>query len=137
VAGPAPRPSTSPARAEDLVEPVDVEVGALRGDAQWRLDLEHVGVVAGGVLDDAELEQPFADGRRLGCCRLLRLRIPDELDPLVEATAVDTADDRVPRGERTQTLSPNPRLEGPDVVSVGLTGSVGGFVWSGQVGPAG
>ena len=56
------RPDTSPAHAEDLVELVDEEVGAVLGDAQRGLDLEHIRVVAGGVVDDAELAQPFADG---------------------------------------------------------------------------
>src|SRR6185436_2686240 len=94
----------SPAHAEDLVEPFDEEVGAVPGDAQWWLDLEHVRVVAGGVVDDAELAQPFADRCGLLGCRLPGLGISYQLDSLVEAAAVDAADDRVPLGERPEPL---------------------------------
>src|SRR4051794_30525851 len=75
---------SSPAGAQHQLELLDEEVRALPRDAERRLDLEHVQVVARGLHDDPELAHPLAD--RLGDLgrRLARLAVRDELDARVE-----------------------------------------------------
>src|SRR6188768_4424054 len=91
--------------AERDPERLDEHVRALAGQAQRRLDLEHVVPVAGRLADDPQLEEPLADRERLAIGRLERLRVADELHALVEAHAMDGPHERVARGHALEPLA--------------------------------
>src|SRR6185437_14434688 len=111
VPGPGPRARSKrasdgraglPAGAQDELELVDEEVGALARDAERRLHLQHVQVVAGGLDDDAPLAHALADRLTHRGRRLARLPAADELDAPVEPDAVHGADQIMPAGQLAQ-----------------------------------
>src|SRR6188472_1858223 len=102
--------------AERDPERLDEHVRALAGQAQRRLDLEHVVPVAGRLADDPQLEEPLADRERLAIGWLERLPVSDELHALVEPHPVDGPHERMARRD---TLKSHAQVC-PDVARVRL-----------------